>query len=346
MPKSTRSSGFPDIKVVRPKRGKTYYYFKTGQINPQGKPIYAKLPDMKATGFWDAVAAFRGAKTKRQVVEGELTLRGMISLYQKSEKWRKLAEKTRNIYSIYLATLADAFGGDAPASEIERKDMMALVDGMADRPGAANMQLRTASALYAWARRRGHVTARPCDDIDIFEMGEHEPWPQELLDAALATDDAFVKLAVHLLYYTGQRIGDVSMMQWGNVKDGRVQIVQEKTGAVVSFSQHPELAALLTATAKTGITVLAHDGKAYRRATIRDKLQAWAEKRGHEVVPHGLRKNAVNALLECGCSTAEAAAITRQSLQMVEHYAKARDTAKLGDAAILKWSDKRGTGKH
>lgn len=38
--------------------------------------------------------------------------------------------------------------------------------------------------------------------------------------------------------------------------------------------------------------------------------------------PHGLRKNAVCALLEAGCSEAETAAITGQSLRMVMHYAQ------------------------
>jgi hypothetical protein len=59
-------------------------------------------------------------------------------------------------------------------------------------------------------------------------------------------------------------------------------------------------------------------------------------------VPHGLRKNAVNALLEAGCSAAEAASISGQSLQMVEHYAKQRAQARLADAAVLKW---QGHGK-
>jgi hypothetical protein len=63
-------------------------------------------------------------------------------------------------------------------------------------------------------------------------------------------------------------------------------------------------------------------------------------------VPHGLRKNAVNALLEAECSTAEVSAITGQSLQMIEHYAKHRNTAKLASTAILKFEarDKTGTG--
>jgi hypothetical protein len=61
-----------------------------------------------------------------------------------------------------------------------------------------------------------------------------------------------------------------------------------------------------------------------------------------------LRKNAVNALLEAGCSTAEVSAITGQSLQVVEHYAKGRDGRALARAAMVKWESipaKSGT-KH
>lgn len=61
------------------------------------------------------------------------------------------------------------------------------------------------------------------------------------------------------------------------------------------------------------------------------------------VVTHGLRKNAVNALLEAGCSTAETAAISGQSLGMVEHYARARNQQALGTAAVLLWERKKST---
>src|SRR5690606_21276810 len=42
---------------------------------------------------------------------------------------------------------------------------------------------------------------------------------------------------------------------------------------------------------------------------------------------HGLRKSAVVFLLEAGCTDAEVSAITGQSRQMVEHYAKAVNSA-------------------
>lgn len=58
-------------------------------------------------------------------------------------------------------------------------------------------------------------------------------------------------------------------------------------------------------------------------------------------MPHGLRKNAVNVMLECGCQVAEVSSITGQSFQMVEHYAKRVNRKRLARTAMLKFE--RGT---
>jgi integrase len=65
------------------------------------------------------------------------------------------------------------------------------------------------------------------------------------------------------------------------------------------------------------------------------KAAGWTER----ATFHGLRKNAVIALLDVGCTTAQVAAITRQSMQMVEHYARRRDQRKLAQVAMRKWSE-------
>jgi hypothetical protein len=59
--------------------------------------------------------------------------------------------------------------------------------------------------------------------------------------------------------------------------------------------------------------------------------------RKRRLVFHGLRMSAVVFLLEAGCSDAETAAITGQSRDMVEHYAKQVNQKRLAAAAILKW---------
>ena len=89
---------------------------------------------------------------------------------------------------------------------------------------------------------------------------------------------------------------------------------------------------MLDKTPRRGIKII--DLK-YRRA--RDLLQAFTKGLGVETVPHGVRKNAVIALLEHGCTVAETAAITGQTYQVVEHYASQVNSRKLGKAAIVKF---------
>lgn len=57
---------------------------------------------------------------------------------------------------------------------------------------------------------------------------------------------------------------------------------------------------------------------------------------GLDVVFHGLRKTTAVVLAEAGCSTKQIAAITGQSDQMVEHYAKMADRERLAEAAVTK----------
>jgi hypothetical protein len=46
-------------------------------------------------------------------------------------------------------------------------------------------------------------------------------------------------------------------------------------------------------------------------------------------------------LLEAGCTDAEIAAITGQSRQMIEHYARQVNQEKLTRSAILRWEQSR-----
>ena len=321
-------------------KGRFYYYFDTGQSDDKGKRIWKRLPDPKDRTFGATYAALLGHRTRRQNVETEMTVAKLVELYQASVRYKKFKPASQKLYDIYLGQLVAKIG-PGPAQHIERKDIVLLLDKMADRPGAANMVHATGSAAYAWGRQRGHVTNNPFADIDLMEGGEHEPWPEAVLTAALACDDDEVRLGTHLLYYTAQRIGDVVALTWRDVASSPIILVQEKTGKEVEIPIHAELAKELARHPRGLTTVLGGKPTKARITKLRVTLQAFALKLGHKIVPHGLRKNAVNALLEAGCSAAETAAISGQSLQMVEHYARRRSQTRLGQAAILKWEQNR-----
>ncbi len=315
--------------------GREYTYFVTARTNAKGHPILFRLPPKSSGQFGSVYAACLAARARAESQTAELTVTDFVRRYEISPKFKALAVGSQYLYGVYLKQFVAALP-TAPADEVDRSDILRITDKL--KPGAANSFVRTVAALYVWGRKRELVRADPCKEIDMQEVGEHEPWPVTLLTEALAADDDLVRMATHLLFYTAQRIGDVCLMRWGDIRDGAISLSQQKTSKDMSIRLHQALVGELARHPRSLGTILADaNGEPLRQQVIRNRLKAFAEARGQKIVPHGLRKNAVNALLEVGCSVAETAAISGQTLQLVEHYARRRDQSILGDAAILKW---------
>src|SRR3546814_19479702 len=103
-----------------------------------------------------------------------------------------------------------------------------------------------------------HVAAAtdPVGASETIPMGSHEPWPQKILDAALACEKERVRLAVHLLYYTAQRIGDVCRMRRSDVQADKIALVQRQQSRARTIKPHKKLDAILTATPTRGAPLL------------------------------------------------------------------------------------------
>lgn len=325
----------PPYVRVKVAKGRTYYYFDTGAKTDIGKPVLKRLPDMRSIEFGPALNAAQQARNRRGTKRHVLTVSRLIELYEKSPECRGLAASTRSNYALYMGQIARRIG-HAPATAVEPADVREIRDSMADRPGAANQWIAALGALYKWGRQRGYVSTEPTKDIVRFKKTPHEEWPEWLIERALADEE--VRLPVALLYYTAQRIGDACRMRWNDIRDGAIAVRQEKTGKNLLVPLHGALAAILAEQPKSALTILSNGGKAFTPSVLRERLQTWAGKQKVKVVPHGLRKNAIIALIECGCSIAETAAISGQTFAMVEHYARGRDQAKLASAAILRWN--------
>jgi integrase len=326
----------PYVKHVRA-RGNDYYYFDTGK-DVKGKRKYVRLPDKKDKMDWGhAYAAQLGARSKRDGLATLPNLGDVARLYENSPKFADRSDGTQRTYSFYIEKLVDLIGADALIDDIKRKDIQLIMDKTAGTPQAANMMLLVARNIFAYAIKREMIPANPTAGIEMYAgKREYEPWPQDLLDAALADDK--IKLPVALLLYTAQRIGDVCRIRWTDIEDGHLNVTQQKTGKLLSIPLHSDLKAILDVTPRTAMTILFDSkGRPAKTQTVRTHLQDFASKRGFKVEPHGLRKNAVIALLEAGCTTGETSSISGQSLRIVEHYAKRRDNKKMAGAAILKW---------
>ena len=317
------------LRYVYSKRmRKDYVYFDTGRKKANGRPIFLRLPDPGSIGFHDAYAAALGHRNRQKVTA--YTVADLLDEYQSSADFASKADGTRETYASAIRKLEPLH--HFPADALTPQAVREFLDLSAFKAGTHNLVKAVLSAAFTWGRRRGKTDARPTADIEKQEGGSHEPWPQDLVDAALHSDNDTVRLATHLLYFTGQRIGDVCQLRWGAVGSGSVALRQQKTGKDLDVPLHSELADELARTPKRGIRIL----EGWTVPKLRKELQAWTREQGVETVPHGLRKNAVNSLLEAGCTIAEVASITGQTFAIVEHYAARVNQRKLGKAAVLK----------
>ena len=321
------------VKFVR-SRGRWYAYFNTGR-KVDGKTVYARLPIPGTVGFWDSYAAFRASRTKR--ASAPSTVAQLAQDFMDSLEYASKADGTQRLYKIQLAKAVAQLGA-FPMNDLLASDVRDAIDAEKMNPATRNAFVSAIGAMYGWARKRGKTELTPTRDIERVRGGEHEPWPDDVLEAGLTAEDARVRLAVHLLYYTGQRIGDVIAMRWNDIQGDVIHVRQKKTAKALRVPLHRELRAELARTPRTGITILSGpQGEPLRTTRLRSDLQRFTRAHGAATVPHGLRKNAVNTMLELGCSIAEVSAITGQTFAMVQHYAARINTHRTGDAAMLKF---------
>lgn len=320
--------------AVKSAKGRHYHYWT--RTNP-----WTRLPDPMGDpdGFMRKLAHLqRLALRDNEAKTG--TLANTIRLYKMSPDFTGCAESTRDTYSIYLDRLPAIFP-DAQLAEITRPLVQRFVmDENADTPGAANMMRRVLHLIYKWAAGRKDGLRDPTQGIKPFDGKPHEPWPEHLLLAALQNDDAHFRTAVALHYFTGQRTGDTCSMTWNAITAaGRIPVIQQKTGTSLLIPIHDDLAKALAEAPRGALTMLTNrQGLPLKPQTFGNWVTKFGAQHNTHLVPHGLRKNAVIAMLEAGCSVAEVSAVTGQSLQMVEHYAKGRNQERLSTVTVMKWN--------
>ena len=334
-------------------RGKEYFTYQQARGTKRAGPRI-KLPHPADEGFLAAVRKAAGP-AHRSAAAG--SFEALIDGYNDSPEWRELSAASQRDYGRYLEELKGIWG-DLRVADLEPADVLALRDKRSTTPGAANYLVRVLSLLISWGVPRGYRTDNPCEHVRKLKIGEGwEAWPWEAIELVEKHGPPWMWQAVAVALYTGQRQADVLAMSRAKIRNGQIEVRQEKTGRHLVIPAHQKLLSVLASMKQDTVQVLTNTrGLPWTqngfRASWNGLLEAPQQKHGmlprpHPLWPikragfvfHGLRKSAVVTLLEAGCTTAEVQAITGQSMQMVEHYAKQVNQKKLAASAILKWEN-------
>jgi integrase len=134
-------------------------------------------------------------------------------------------------------------------------------------------------------------------------------------------------------------------MSWGDVTEGTIRVVQQKTGSKLTIPVHHELFALLAAARRSHVMIIttAH-GKPFTvdgfSGWLRDAITAAGLPL--DCQPHGLRKATGRRLAEAGCTAHEIMAILgHKTLSEAERYTRDADQARLAADAMAKLEGRR-----
>lgn len=240
---------------IRKKAGSKYWFACFNLPNGRRVQHSTKLTDkkraQKVADEWEA--AFRAKIAARQSqrviaslhkeLTGDHLPRQTVRAYFDSWMAAKKGDIGKGTETFYR-TVVDAFLGfldrraDSDLSEITSDEILAFRQTNAERisPTTVNHYLKTLRGIFEQARRDGLLADNPAVAVKLMKLDSSRTGRRgftlpELKAIIAQCDDEWRSLALFGLY-TGQRLGDLSMLTWQNIdlSARELRLVTRKTG--------------------------------------------------------------------------------------------------------------------
>lgn len=319
-----------NLNIYRDRHGKERLYFR----KKGGKNTVLRGPIGSPEFMEDYLAASTGAKVEkrkqiRTVGVSEGTMTWLIHQYYQSSDFKTLRETSATPRRRILNRFIKEYG-NASFEDMTPRDGRIIRDKIAHTPGSANNLLKCLSAVFSFAVKYNYRQDNPIKGIEKLKPkkeGGHIPWS---LEQVRQFEDYYPigtqpRLALALLYYTGQRRGDIVRIGKQHEKNGWLYFRQEKTGTEMSIPIFPELRTILDQSPLGELTYLVNvNGRPFTPAGFGNSFRNWVKESGiRGVSAHGLRKACAQLLAEDGFSEKEIASIGGwKTLGEVERYTK------------------------
>lgn len=314
---------------------KIYYYHRATNTRLPDDPTSAKF-----------ALEYNKIERPSKAIEG--TMGFLIEQYLAGPYFAKLKDNTKTEYRRYCDRIK-ANGASTFVDEVTTPMVYEMRNEMAATPRAADMMVAVLRILFGVAKELGYRKDNPAEGIRSLrpptEQVSYEPWPDDVVKAALKAAPQHIATPVMLALHTGQRLSDVLKMTWGDIDDEGVKVKQDKTDERVHVFLHPDLAAYLaTLTKRPGRIAANTYGKPWTVDGFKASWSTWkadVDALGGYVF-HGLRHTAASKLYEAGCDIEEIMAITGHTTEtMVRRYIKRANRKIRARAGIMKLTDAR-----
>lgn len=292
------------------------------------------LPEPTDPTFLDRyTAALQRPKTGHK--KTGYTLGHAIDDYLKSRAFTDLADGTKPSYESLLHQIGLNYGRYILATLTRSK--LELILSAIDSTSKRKKVQEKFSLVLEQAVRNDRIASNVARDVSRIKHKPNSYKAWTLADIETFKDaygeGTTERLALYLLYYTGQRSSDVVTMGNSHIQDGRIIVTQKKTGTTLSLPIHPRLASELPDRA---VWVL----NGYSNPFSAKGFQQWLVKRIKRagltgLSGHGLRKSLATNLANAGATPHQIRAVTgHKNLGEVALYTQDAEVATLADQAL------------
>jgi integrase len=297
--------------------------------------------------FLEAYQAFMGGKPAPLArVHGAGTFGRLISAYYGWTEFTNLKASSKSLYRYALEPLREKHG-HRPLATMTRENLISVIEKIGERaPGMANLTRAVLQKMLKCALERNEIRENPlAKKVTPYKIGTHHTWTDAELEQFEAKWPLGTRqrLAYALLFYTGQRSGDVVRMSRKDISEGRIRVVQEKVrrGEPVTelkIKIHPDLARAIKAGPAKGMNLIGDEhGRPIKRAALSHLMRVAIREAGlpARCVPHGLRKATLRTMAEGGASSKRLAAVSgHKTTKELDRYTAAADQQTLADDGI------------
>jgi integrase len=271
------------------------------------------------------------------------TIGALMEHYKQSEAYIGLRQTTKQGYASRIEALRTQHGHRTLVGLTRERIITGILQPYADRPGAALSILKMLRVLIRHAIDIGWLKHDPSVGIKRPKIKRIRSWTEDEIETyrnrwPLGTKQ---RLAFELFLNTGQRRSDVVRMAWSHITaDGKIVVVQQKTGRRLLIPLHRELLAALAAAQRAHVSILT---TVYGKPFTVDGFSQWMRDAisdaslSLDCQPHGLRKATGRRLAEAGATAKMIMSILgHTTLAEVERYTEDADQVGLAEDAVIK----------
>lgn len=325
------------IHRFKDRHGKVRFYFRRGTQRTAIPGVPGSREFMTAYQ-----AALEGSPPPPVSKAAPGSMAALAASWYRSADFANLMPATKTVYRRVADALVTKHG-DKPIAPMEARHVRELMDAKAATPAAANRLLSILHLMMRHAVERNMRRDDPTVGVRRLRYRKqgYATWTEEHITAFEArwASGTRARRALALLLYTGQRRSDVIRMGRQHLRNGMIEVRQQKTDKPLMIPVHPELQREIDAApAGQMIFLMTELGKPFASGNafynwFIDCCRAAGIPPGFS--PHGLRKAISRRLAEGGCTPHMIQAITGHvTLAEVERYTRAADQERLARGAV------------